>query len=69
MNFTHNVKNAFQSFLQVRNFFAGQANDMTVNDIGNAGFSLGQIFYYLVVDSTYADGVPPDPFDTLMVNN
>lgn len=69
MNFAHNIKNAFQSYLQVRNFFSGQANDMTVKDIENAGFSLGQIFYYLVVDSSYVNGVPPDPFDTLMVNN
>ena len=41
---------------------------MTTADVYNAGYSLGQVFYYLVVDQTYADGIPPDPFDTLYDN-
>jgi hypothetical protein len=41
---------------------------MTEADIFNAGLSLGQILFYLLVDSTYVDGVPPDPFDTLIIH-
>ena len=68
MTFTHNAGLAFFSFLSVKDFFAAAAADMSVADVYNAGFSLGQIFYYLVVDSTYTNGVPPDPFDTLYNN-
>jgi len=68
MNFTHNAGLAFLSFLNVKAFFAGLAADMTVTDVYNAGFSFGQIFYYLVVDSTYTNGIPPDPYDTLYEN-
>jgi len=65
MNFTHNAGLAFFSFLNVRAFFTGAATDMTLVDIYNAGYSLGQVFFYLIVDQTYASGVPPDPYDTL----
>lgn len=69
MNFAHNVKNAFVSALQVKAFFSGQAVDMTEADVFNAGHSLGLIFFYLVVDSIYANGVPTDPFDTLFAHS
>lgn len=65
MNLTHNAGLAFQAILSVKAFFAGQASNMGTADVYTAGYSVGQIIFYLLVDSSNTFGVPPDPYDTL----
>jgi hypothetical protein len=38
---------------------------MGTADVYTAGYSIGQIVFYLFVDSSNTFGVPPDPYDTL----
>ena len=68
MNIAHNIRNAFVSILAVRLFFLGEATAMDKDDVFDAGYQVGQVFYYLVVNTIFEGGIPPDPFDTLNIN-